>query len=324
MDTERIITRKDQFPEFSYTELSSEELSEANYHVEITRHLQEIHYLFLMFQYGLDCIGDKYVLMSDGKVLSNRKPAVSVEDYIAINAMVNNLISAGRTLVESMECYVKENYPEGNENRERYMKFYHDTYDSSFSYRFLIRMRDYSQHGHLPVNQNTSWYGFDLYQVLNKPHYRHNAQIKQQLENAVKEIQDIYGDIPRLSLAMTLAEFASCLLSIYYQFWVSVEATLTASEERFKNLIGKHPENINVVGEENVSLFIYDVSKDGVAHVVTTGDDTCEMLGSFKSEAKAAADFYMNSWNELKRGTLVLSVVDKKRIEIGTLQDHCS
>ena len=177
----------------------------------------------------------KYLLMSDGKVLKNGEPAISEDDFIAINAMVNNLISAGRTLVESMECYISERHSEDDSDCKAYMDFYHITYDSSFPYRFLMRMRDYSQHGHLPVIRNEVWYGFDLYQVLNKPHFKHNGLIKQQLENAVKEVLEVYGDIPRLSLAMTLAEFTANLLAIYHQFWVSVEPKLLDSEKSLKS-----------------------------------------------------------------------------------------
>lgn len=167
MDTEKTFIFRDQMIELSAAELSPDEVELAKQHVEITRHLKEIQQLYLMFQYALDCIDSKYTLMSNGKVLKNNDPANTEADFIAINAMVNNLISAGRTLVESMECYVSENYPKDDSNRKEYMDFYHKTYDISFPYRFLIRMRDYSQHGHLPVNQDGEWYGFDLYQVLN-------------------------------------------------------------------------------------------------------------------------------------------------------------
>lgn len=125
--------------------------------------------------------------------------------------------------------------------------------------------------------------------------------------------------IPRLSLAMTLAEFTANLLANYHQFWVSVEPTLLASEKKFKELIANHPENVNVVGEEKVSLFIYDVESDGLAHMVFTDDDSSQMLSNFKTVAKAAANRYMNSWNQLKRGTLAVRVVDKKQIEISPL-----
>lgn len=319
MDTEKTFIFRDQMIELSAAELSPDEVELAKQHVEITRHLQEIQQLYLMFQYALDCIDSKYTLMSNGKVLKNNDPANTEADFIAINAMVNNLISAGRTLVESMECYVSENYPKDDSNRKEYMDFYHKTYDISFPYRFLIRMRDYSQHGHLPVNQDGEWYGFDLYQVLNKPHFKHNGLIKQQLDNAVKEVMDVYGDIPRLSLAMTLAEFTANLLGMYYQFWVSVEPAMIISAIKFKELIVNHPENVNVVGDENVSLFIYDVDDDGVAHMVFTDDDTSQMMSMFKSEAKAVADRYMNSWHQLKQGTLIFRIVDKKQIEIDTI-----
>lgn len=319
MDTEKTFMLHNQGPDLLFSALCPDELTIAKEHVEITRHLQEIHQLYLMFQYALDCIDSKYTLMSNGKVLKNNDPANTEADFIAINAMVNNLISAGRTLVESMECYVSENYPKDDSDRKEYMDFYHKTYDISFPYRFLIRMRDYSQHGHLPVNQDGEWYGFDLYQVLNKPHFKHNGLIKQQLDNAVKEVMDVYGDIPRLSLAMTLAEFTANLLAIYHQFWVSVEPMLLASEKKFKELIANHPENVNVVGEEKVSLFIYDVEIDGLAHMVFTDDDSSQMLSNFKTVAKAAADRYMNSWDQLKRGTLAVRVVDKKQIEIRQL-----
>lgn len=316
MDTEKTFMFHGQFDGLSFVELSPEELTAAKRHVEIIRHLQEIHHLYLMFRYSLDSMNEKYVLMSNGEVLKNNEFAVSEEDYIAINAMVNNLISAGRTLVESMECYVSENYPKGDSDREEYLEFYHDTYNHSFAYRFMIRMRDYAQHGHLPVNQNGTWYGFDLYQVLNKPHYKHNGTIKQQLKDAIEEVKEVYGDMPRLALAMTLAEF---LLSIYHRFWLSVEKALVASEMKFKELISNHPENVNVVGDGNVSLFVYDYDKDGMAHTVCSEDNATQMLSIFKKEAEQAENKYMNSWQQLREGTLFLRVVDKERIEIGFL-----
>lgn len=319
MDTEKTFMFHDQIEELSFAKLNPDELAVAQYHVEITRHLQEIHHLYLMFRYSLDCIGDQYVLMSNGKLLKNNEPAVSEDDFIAINSLVNNLISAGRTLVESMECYVTENLSEEDSGRKDYMKFYHETYDHSFPYRFLIRMRDYAQHGHLPVNQDGDWYGFDLYQVLNKPRYRHNGTIKQQLKNAVEEVKEVYGDMPRLSLAMTLAEFTAHLLSIYHHFWISVEKALVASETKFKELIANHPENVNIVCDGIVSLFVYDVDQDGMAHVVFSDDDISQMLSIFKTEAEEAENEYMNFWQQLREETLVLRVVGKKQIEIGFL-----
>ena len=118
---------------------------------------------------------------------------------------------------------------------------------------------------------------------------------------------------------MTLAEFTAYLLSIYNQFWISVEPALNASEKKFKEMITSHPENVYVAGDENVSLFIYDVDDAGMAHMVFTDDDASQMFSTFKTEAKEVSDRYMNSWHQLKQGTLIFRIVDKKQIEIDTL-----
>ena len=70
---------------------------------------------------------------------------------------------------------------------------------------------------------------------------------------------------------------------------------------------------------QNVSLFIYDIDSDGLAHMVFTDDDTYQMISIFKTEAKNVADRYMDSWLQLKQGTWSFRIVDKKQIEIDTL-----
>lgn len=319
MDTERIFMLPGQNTEFSFTQLSDDESSFAKRHVELVRHLQEIRQLYLMFQYCLDSIDSKYTLMSNGNLRIKGKNTSTEEDYIAINALTNSLISSGRTLVEAMECYVCENYSEADAARKEFMDHLHSIYDSSFSYRFLIRMRDYSQHGHLPVNQNGEWFGFDLYQVLYKPHFKHNGKIKQQLEKSVQEVKDVYGDLPRLSLAMTVAEFTAYLLDIYKQFWQNVLPAIDDSAKAFSELIVCHPENVNVFGNGEAAIFVYDVDDNGMAHVVFTNDDAKKMLSIFQNEADAVANRYMTSWNQLKEGTLTFRVINKSQIEIGTI-----
>ena len=319
MDTEKTFMLAGSKTEFNFVQLSDEERSFAKRHVEIIRHLQEIQQLYLMFKYCLNSIDCKYTLMSSGNIQVNGKNVSAEEDYIAINVLVNSLISAGRTLVEAMECYIRENYSETDTARMEFMDYLHSVYDSSFAYRFLIRMRDYSQHGHLPVNQNGEWFGFELHQILNKPHFKHNTKIRKQLEKSVHEVMDNYGDLPRLSLAMTLAEFTAYLLDVYNQFWKKVSQTINDSAKEFAALIERHPENINLIGGCEVPIFLYDVEDDGMAHVVFTTDDAKAMLASFQSEAESAANQYMTSWQQLKEGTRLVKVVNKSQNEIDTV-----
>ncbi len=134
-----------------------------------------------------------------------QNPANSGADYISVNSHIINIISAGRTLIESMECYIKNNSDIGDA-KQKYLDYYHNTYDSSFAYRFLIRLRDYSQHGHLPVSSTGNNYYFDLIQISNKPHYNHNKTFETQMKSIIDEILEKYHNTPTISLTETLAE----------------------------------------------------------------------------------------------------------------------
>lgn len=56
MDTEKTFMLHNQGPGLLFSKLNSDELTRARKYVEMIRHLQEIHQLYLMFQYTLDCI----------------------------------------------------------------------------------------------------------------------------------------------------------------------------------------------------------------------------------------------------------------------------
>lgn len=300
MNTEETFIIHDQEFNLQASELSQEELVIAKEYVEITRHLQEIRQLYMMFQYNINCICSKYELMSDGRVLKDGKPALEEEDFIAINALVNNLISGGKTLKESTECYMREHYQEDDSMRKAYMNFCSSIYDSSFPFRFLLRMRDYSQHGHLPVNLTDERYVFDLDRILKKPNFTHNRQIKQQMEKAVEETIDIYGDIPRLSLGMTLVEYVAKLLTIYHRFLISVELKLTDCKEKVREVFENYPRNF-FVADGNIPLFVYDIEADGNAHMVFIDEDPVRMLSDVKKEAMAAMEWHVNQLKRWKK-----------------------
>lgn len=147
MDTEKMFLTDDGF-NLVYEELAEEDLKTARHFIETTRHMQEIHQLFQILKKDIDNLQNEYVLKNNGNVFREQNPANSEADYISVNSHIINIISAGRTLVESMECYIENNSDVGDV-KQKYLDFYHNTYDSSFAYRLLIRLRDYSQHGHL-------------------------------------------------------------------------------------------------------------------------------------------------------------------------------
>ena len=118
MDTERMFLTDEGFS-LTYEELLENDLEVARHFIEVTRHLQEIHYLFLIFINNIDKLQKEYVLMNNGDVFYRERAANDESDYISINSYIINIISAGRTLVESMECYINSNLNIDDEAKNR-------------------------------------------------------------------------------------------------------------------------------------------------------------------------------------------------------------
>lgn len=299
-----------------YKELSENDLDTARHFIETTRHLQEIHHLFLIFKKDIDNLQKEYALMNNGDVFSGQNPAENEDDYIAINAYTISIISAGRTLVESMECYINNNTSIDDNAKQRYLDFYHKTYDSSFAYRLLIRLRDYSQHGHLPVSSMRNNYYFDLIQIIDKPHYNHNKTFENQMKNIIDEILTKYHDTPTIALTETLAEFVVKLFSIYKMFWHQTENELNETYNRFQNVISAYPDNIITQRDCFTGLFVYDIVGSN-AHVVNPEDNAQEAFTKFKNEAEVLYNEYNEAYKEVLSGNLYISYSENQLV-VGT------
>lgn len=312
MDTEKTFLTKEGFS-LVFEELSEKDLYISRHFMETIRHIQEIQQLFLIFKKDIDNLKKEYVLMNNGKVFSEHKPANKESDYISINAHIINIISAGRTLVESMECYINNNSHIGDK-KLKYLDFYHKVYDSSFAYRLLIRLRDYSQHGHLPVSSEKNNYYFDLMQIVNKPHYNHNKTLKIQMKSIIDEILIKYHDSPTIALTETVAEYVAKLFSIYKMFYYQTEEELTKTYFEFQSVVLRYPDNII---NEQESLFVYDIV-DGTAHVVDMKDNANKMVVRFKKEAEDTFDEYKEAYKNVLAGNLYVQYSDGKiTIETG-------
>lgn len=93
MDTERMFLTDEGFS-LTYKELLENDLEVARHFIEVTRHLQEIHYLFLIFINNIDNLQKEYVLMNNGDVFYRDRAVNDESDYISINSYIINIISA--------------------------------------------------------------------------------------------------------------------------------------------------------------------------------------------------------------------------------------
>lgn len=311
MDTEYTLPAHESLREFDFEPLEGDDLEIVLLYVEMCRHLKEIQTLFMMFQFNLDNMLSAYEFQRSGDVLrrDDKLPALDETDYIAINAFVTNLISAGKTATQSMETYVKEHYAEDDAVLEDYIQYCKDTYDTVFSYSFLIRLRDYAQHGHTPVNKRDGWYGFDLKQILEKPHYQHNASMRKKFEEIITEVAKKNGDIPLFSLTLCLAEFTAAFFSISAHFWQVTIPLLAEIFKKFKKVVQDHPNNICTQGDyPDVFIYDYDKTYERMAHAFFVDDCSIDELKDFANEARAVADKYMKICDELKEGMAIVLI----------------
>ncbi len=230
---------KVKIPDFSETEIDLIERF-----VEFTRHIQELDQLFSIFKINLKNILSSYTLKVDDFIVRNFDFNNTEEDFIIINALVINYISSAKTFIESIETFFTQNL-----GKEELGKFKENClskmYDEKFSYRLLIRLRDYSQHGHLPVfvssNKKCS---FNLDYILYTPNFSHNAKLKAEMMDLKKYINDKFGKNPNISFTRMIAEFNLCFFEVYMSFISTVEAKLDELVNNVKKLIEEKPEII--------------------------------------------------------------------------------
>lgn len=68
-----------------------------------------------------------------------------------INRLVLNLLSAVRTFLDHAETNLKRTYGEKSDNFQTFNKACSSCFDNYFSYRFLYKLRNYSQHIGMPI-----------------------------------------------------------------------------------------------------------------------------------------------------------------------------
>ena len=267
--------------QLSPANLNSEELKIIKYCIEITRHIQEIDCLFQIFRFNLKNMLHHYTLFTSDKIKRNVEYAIATNDSIAINALVISFISAGKTMIESIESFLKINSMECYQDfRDNYLTA---KYDKHFHYRLLLRLRDYAQHGHLPVSINfDNKYCFDLNHILSDPHFNHNSTLKNQMENIRNEIIETYTDYPYIALTLSLAEFNVCVTEIYLAFLKKTRAILHSAADNVNLLLDKRPEIINKSSDYLDGHVFYEIIDDTL-HSFNSKDNPKKMLAQFKN-----------------------------------------
>lgn len=326
METEHVVFNYGQLDDLTYIPLEEKDLSIAEQFVECTRHLVEIHQLFSIFQYNVKLLTSIYSLAASGELTKDGCLATSPDDFIAVNALLISIISAGSTLVNSQECYIKANCSE--QILQKYKKETGIIYDTVFEYRFLSKLRDFAQHGHVPVGVQQDHYCFDMYQIYRTPHFDFKSAFKKEITDSAQEIMENYKDTPTLSFTLTLVRYVEQISIIQSLFFSCIEDHFSDIDEAFLNMTNQYADNL--IKDVPTGVFIYE---DGSGELQAAVDfkESMVMFEDFKTEASEAHTHYKEIAEYLFEGVHIIPLEnnqktsqvqdEQKRSDMSEIQD---
>lgn len=75
--------------------------------------------------------------------------------YLNINRHILNFLSSVRSFIDHNETNLKQQYGDDSEEFKQFQNICRNAYDNNFSYRFLSKLRNYTQHCGMPLGRLT-------------------------------------------------------------------------------------------------------------------------------------------------------------------------
>lgn len=271
--------------EFLLSEMTDDNRKNFKHYVEITRHIIELNKLFHIFRCNLDILLHHFQLNTNGLIVSKVVTENQESDYIQINSFTINFISSAKSLLESIEAFMKTNSSSETFKlfKEKYLS---KTYDNCFSYRLLLHLRNFAQHGHLPVSIDNKRVYFDLYEILNVPHFDLNKNLSKEIAELEKDIYDKYGDLPHISYTFTIAEFNVEVTKVYCDFLNASKSLLNDSITKINTLLKEKP--YFVISDQNSpfkGMVLFDYDDNQTVHFFDSKVNIMKNFYEFKKEA---------------------------------------
>lgn len=262
VDEKRIllVEKFDGFPEnIVFPEINEKIRTDLSKIVSFSENIYNTHQLFEIFLFNVDQLFDFCTLYYNDQIV-RKKDGCSVS-LIEINALLINIISAGKTLIDKVESFLK------TELGEDRVKIFKDNciskkYDEVFSYRFLYHLRNFAQHGSLPVSQKPKEkFCFDLFQISSAKHTHFSASIRESMNNIQQDIVKRFKDEPHIAVTYTLDAYTMTVLDIYNSFFYDIESDVLAYHNLKIDILRENPEIVFHGNETLNNMVIYEVEE---------------------------------------------------------------
>lgn len=253
-------------------------------YVSFGEHLQDVHQLFKLLGFNLRQLFDYCVMEYRDKFVRVNGEKV---DFYYINGLVINIISSAKVLVEALETFYKTELGDERKNifkREVLSK----KYDDVFSYRFLLYLRNFAQHGHLPISYSSDddRFCFDLTQIVSTQHISANKAMIESMNKVYDQIVEKFNDVPKIAITHTLDIFTLTVYEIYWAFLKSIDADVKDMFDKQLDFLNRYPELIYKGDNALNGEVLYLVDEDKTLHTYNPKDNLFEAFIGYKKEAE--------------------------------------
>lgn len=246
-------------PDIKIADIEGEKIEVFKDSVEKTRHFIELFKLYKIFRCNHELLIKNFTMLSNDTVVFRENETLNDEELeTRINTFTINLLSSGNTLMESIDVYLNECL-----NEKLYDEFRSSVsskiYDENLSYKLLRYLRNYSVHGHIPVEVIGSRASFNLDDIINKPHTsRLNKSVLEEMKVIRESILEQFGNHPRITYTINMADMCYQISHIYLKFLDFIKTDFKDTYENVQEIVNKHPEIVldGVVYYDNTENFI--------------------------------------------------------------------
>lgn len=251
MNTREFVKIGEDEQNIIFNEIDKEDELLFRKYMEASRHFQEIFQLYKMMLFNLEELLEHYDMQFDDRVYSKYGEKV---DVIEINALVSNAVSSARTLIESMDVFDKV-YIDKEENFKK--NYISKAYDEDFSYRFIDFIRNYMQHGHVPVSFDGEKISFQLSEILDTAHTKINATLKKQMKNIEQQLFD-YGEMNvQLTVVKMLYKYFLLVHILICEFLKYIKKFFLEITNKINSILDDHPEYVlHIYGTPFVVVYL--------------------------------------------------------------------
>lgn len=290
------------FDSLHVADLTEEERSLIINYVGLTRDVTEAQQLFDAFYFNMLNMRNLFVFNANDTVTRTEYCLNCDSDFIAVNSLVVNLISSARTLTEFLRAraakWLENSEFQEDKSKDEFNIYASQIYNTSFVYRLLINLRNYMQHGYLPVSFKEGRYSFDINQILSPPHFKINGKLKSDMKNFIDACENPGENIACISLTLTIADFSVKVIDIYNKFLFYIKSCVFSSYNDVKQLIQTKPSIVCDYHEGLNGFIIYDLDERAY-QVLNPNENPNDIINIYEKRVSAIYNDEKIAFDEL-------------------------